>query len=301
MLASFVKTSLWVIGVTLLVSWALPGDLVPVRGWKFSLLTIGGGILFGVGATINGGCAFSTLTRLGGGDMGMTATLAGFLVGAGAYGVVAVAGLMATPVEIPAILSGQGSWRLPVTVALTMWMVWELVHLARSGGPGGWRQRLLAPRYRLSTAAALMGLSNAVLYTLVGVWPYTSLFGQTARYATTGAPPPETILWLMFATMIGGIGLSAWQGGRFSWQWRPHWKWAGYGTGGGLMGFGASMIPGGNDVLIMHGMPSLSPHAVPAFLAILFGVAVSLTVLRALRREIPRVDCGGDICRSDSG
>jgi uncharacterized membrane protein YedE/YeeE len=82
MLASFVKTSLWVIGVTLLVSWALPGDLVPVRGWKFSLLTIGGGILFGGGATINGGCAFSTLTRLGDGDMGMTATLAGFLVGA---------------------------------------------------------------------------------------------------------------------------------------------------------------------------------------------------------------------------
>ena len=63
------------------------------------------------------------------------------------------------------------------------------------------------------------------------------------------------------------------------------------------MGFGASMIPGGNDVLIMHGMPSLSAHAVPAFLAMLFGITVSLLSMRVLRREIPKIDCGGDICR----
>ena len=81
MLVSFFKTSLWVIGITLLVSWALPGEAV----------RIGGGVLFGIGATINGGCAFSTLPRLGGGDMGMVASLIGFLVGAGAYGVVASA------------------------------------------------------------------------------------------------------------------------------------------------------------------------------------------------------------------
>ena len=301
MLVSFFKTSLWVIGITLLVSWALPGEAVRIGGWQLSLLTIGGGVLFGIGATINGGCAFSTLTRFGGGDLGMVASLIGFLVGADAYGIVAGAGLMAEPVETQAILAGEGSWRLPVTGALALWMIWELVHLSRAAAAGGWRQRLLAPRYRMSTAAALMGLSNAVLYTLVGVWPYTRLFGQTARYAATGAPPPETILWLLFAAMIGGIGLSAWQGGRFRWQGRPQWRWIGYGTGGGLMGFGASMIPGGNDVLIMHGMPSLSPHALPAFLAILFGVAVSLTVLRALRRDIPRVDCGGDICRTGPG
>jgi uncharacterized membrane protein YedE/YeeE len=298
MLASFVKTSLWVIGVTLLVSWALPGEALQASGWKLSILTVAGGVLFGVGATINDGCAISTLTRLGGGEIGMVATLAGFLAGAGAYGVVAVAGLAATPVQIPALLSAEGSWRVPVTIALTAWMIWEVVHLTRTGIPGGWRQRLLVPHYRLSTAAALMGLSNAVLYTLVGVWPYTSLFGQTARYATTGAPPPEAILWLLFATMIGGIGLSAWQGGRFRWQGRPQWRWASNLAGGALMGFGASMIPGGNDVLIMHGMPSLSAHAVPAFLAMLFGITVSLLSMRVLRREIPKIDCGGDICRT---
>ena len=48
------------------------------------------------------------------------------------------------------------------------------------------------------------------------------------------------------------------------------------------MSLGAAMIRGGNDVLILHGIPSLSPHAVPAFLAMLVGIAVSLISKRAL-------------------
>ncbi len=68
------------------------------------------------------------------------------------------------------------------------------------------------------------------------------------------------------------------------------------------MGLGAAMIPGGNDVLILlHGIPSLSPHAVPAFLAMLVGIAVSLMGMRGLGRETPRIDCGGDICTTESG
>ena len=62
---------------------------------------------------------------------------------------------------------------------------------------------------------------------------------------------------------------------------------------------GAAMIPGGNDVLILHGIPSLSPHAVPAFLAMLAGIAGSLMGMRALGQGIPRIDCGGDICTAE--
>ncbi len=301
MLASFVKTALWVVGVTLLVAWALPADFVQMSGWKLSILTIGGGAMFGVGATVNGGCAFSTLTRLGSGNVGMVASLAGFLVGAGGYGVTTAAGLTAPMVETTAALSREGPWRLPVTVALALWMAWELFRLARSAGPGDGRQRVLASRYRLSTAAVLMGFSNAMLYAFIGVWPFTRLFGQAARHAATGTPPPPAILWLLFVALIGGIGLSAWQGRRFRWQWRPQRRWARHGAGGVLMGWGAAMIPGGNDVLILHGIPSLSPHAVPAFLAMLVGIAVSLMGMRALGRDIPRIDCGGDICKTEPG
>ena len=67
------------------------------------------------------------------------------------------------------------------------------------------------------------------------------------------------------------------------------------------MGLGAAMIPGGNDALILYGIPFLSPHAAPAFLAMLVGIAVSLMGLRALGEDIPRIDCAGDICTTESG
>jgi hypothetical protein len=301
MLASFAKTALWVAGITLLVTWAKPVDVAQPGGWTLSLLTIAGGIIFGVGATVNGGCAISTMTRLGAGELGMVVSLAGFLIGASAYGVSVSAGLIAASIETTAALSRAGAWRLPVTVTLALWMAWELTRLLRSAAPGGWRQRLLAPQYRMSTVALLMGVSNAVLYVLIGVWPYTQLFGQAARHAATDTPSPPAVLWLVFIAFICGIALSAWQSGRFRLRWRPHREWAGYGAGGLLMGLGAALIPGGNDVLILHGIPSLSPHAVPAFLAILVGIAVPLLSLGARGHEIAQINCGGDICRTESG
>jgi len=299
MLTSFVKTVAWVMGATLLAAWAVPIDFVKAGGWSVSVLSIVGGALFGIGATINGGCAFSTLTRLGCGNLGMMTSLMGFLIGGGLYGVLATAGLAPVNMEAVAGLASDGHWRAPVTFALTVWMAWESIRLLRSAGLAGWRQRLSASRYRLSTAALLMGLSNALLYAMIGVWPYTRLFGQAARHTASGSPPPPVILWILFVALICGVALSAWQGCRFHWRWRPQWRWVSYVIGGVLMGLGAATIPGGNDVLVLHGIPSLSPHAVPAFLSMLVGIAVSLAVMRAAGKEIPRIDCGSDICTTD--
>ena len=48
-------------------------------------------------------------------------------------------------------------------------------------------------------------------------------------------------------------------------------------TGGGLMAACANLIPGGNDVLPVYGLPSGSPHAIAAYAAM---VALILAVLR---------------------
>ncbi len=299
MLFSFVKAAMWVFGVTLIAAWVMPSDLLSQAGWQLSIMTVAGGFLFGIGATINGGCAFSTLTRLGGGNFGMLVSLAGFLAGAGIFGIAATAEFVPAIARAGMTLPSEGAWRLPVTLVALMWMTWELFRMARAVERRGWRKHLLSPHYRLSTAAMLMGTSNAILYALIGLWPYTRLFGQAANHVIVGSPPPLVDLWVLFLALIGGVGLSAWHSRRFTWQWRPQWQWVAFAIGGALMGLGAAMIPGGNDVLILHAIPSLSPHAVPAFVATLFGITMSLLAMRVFGQGFPDVDCGGDICIND--
>ena len=60
---------------------------------------------------------------------------------------------------------------------------------------------------------------------------------------------------------------------------------------GFFMGLGSCLVPGGSTTLVLTGIPSLSPHAVPAYGAILIGVGVTLL----LTRSPMRVRCTGDV------
>ena len=78
----------------------------------------------------------------------------------------------------------------------------------------------------------------------------------------------------------------------------PSFSWARYLVGGLLMGLGAAMVPGGNDVLVLHSIPGLSPHAAPAYGAMIAGIAAVLIMMRLIQGETMTVDCSGDICVS---
>ena len=78
MLFSFAKTILWVLAISLPLIWLLPGARASGSGWAISVSILAGGFLFGVGAALNGGCAFSTLWKLGDGQLRMLLTLGSF-------------------------------------------------------------------------------------------------------------------------------------------------------------------------------------------------------------------------------
>lgn len=299
MIASFVKSSMWVMGATLLITLFVPVDVMMTVGKELSLLTLVGGLVFGVGATINGGCAFSTLTRLGGGNMGMLVSLIGFVTGAALLELIPLGNFSPMAMDTQTGMSLLSSWHLPLAIALSVWMIWELAKLRHSFSPSGWKNKVTAAHYRLSTAALLMGVSNAILYVLVGAWPYTYVLGHAARSSVTGGMIPAVIYWLLFAALVVGVFLSAWQGHRFRLTLAPNRQWLSYLFGGALMGAGAGFIPGGNDVLMFQGLPSLSPHALPAFVAMMIGIALTLTLMRLLGQNIPTIDCGNDICSID--
>jgi hypothetical protein len=47
-------------------------------------------------------------------------------------------------------------------------------------------------------------------------------------------------------------------------------------------------------------LPGLSPHALPAFVALLFGISVTLLLMRLLTGKTAKVLCTDDICRIEN-
>ncbi len=157
-----------------------------------------------------------------------------------------------------------------LAVGFGVWAIYEAVRLWRTREPGAsLRDLVLARRYRLSTAAMLMGLTGAALFLLFGPFGYTATFELLIeRTFGTGVAPPSTTRWLLLVAVLAGMLISTLLRGSFKLDLRPQPAWLLNFSGGMLMGFGTALAPGGNDALVMYGIPTLSPYALPTYLAL---------------------------------
>jgi hypothetical protein len=147
----------------------------------------------------------------------------------------------------------------------------------------------------------LIGLSGAVLVLLVGPFGYTSTFEVIIeRLLGTGAAPPSTTRWVLLTAVLAGMLISTLQRGSFRLDLHPRRAWLLNFAGGMLMGFGAALAPGGNDALVMYGVPSLSPYALPTYAALIAGVAGGLLLLRAVAGLQPKVEFRNDVFIADN-
>src|SRR6516165_11417909 len=89
MFACIFKSMLWVFVLTVPFLMLMPTAGARLTGWQLSIGTLFGGFVFGLGAAINGACAFSTLARLADGQLRMLGTLCGFIVGVVSYAALA--------------------------------------------------------------------------------------------------------------------------------------------------------------------------------------------------------------------
>ena len=294
-LGSFAKTALWAMIVAIPIAWLWPDRTVPVQGYAFSLSAVAGGFLFGLGAALNGGCTFSTLGHLADGCLWMFATLIGFCAGIAGWRY--AADVMLIPPAAPLMIKmTQPGLLATLCLLLWLWACWELRRLWRSRSPDlNWRQRLCAERYPLAAAALVLGVSSGLLYTLHGSWTYTTVFkGEVEAIMKAKAGPPTLLLWL-FVAVFAGMVLSSWTRGSFRLRWRG--EWPRHFFAGLLMGIGGAIVPGGNDELILRAIPALSPHALPAYLALLAGITCALLALRIARRKFSGMGLSGGSAR----
>ncbi len=284
---SFLKASFWVFGLAAIAGTLTDG--IAMRHWPMSTTGVLGGLIFGLGAGANGACSFSTLVRLGDGHVVMLFTLAGWPLG--------MAGVHLIWPDLhpsPTLAQGAPVWFL---VAIGPWMLWQGLHILRRLRAEGWGQ-LRAAQWPLSLSVTLLAMANFGLLSLGSTWSFTSTMLCTVGAAPLSGCANGTLLWLVSGAAIFGMVGSAALRGSFRLRRIRAAAALRHGMAGIAMGAGAALIPGGNDGLILFALPALSPHALPSWVAIIIGVALALTLMRATGRPIPAIRCEGDICRA---
>lgn len=300
-LASFGKSVFWVLAIIVPLIWLNPSLATSMNGFALSASSLIGGFVFGAGAALNGGCAFSTLARLAEGHLRMLVTLGGFALGV----LISVEALSSVPLSRPVLSAPLIGSLAPhagaVVFLLWGWALWELRRLwLTRPSKLPFRELVFVRQYRLSTAAALMGLANGLLYLFHGAWTYTGALRQGVEGLVTATQAPAPIRLSLFAAVFLGMLLSTWQRGSFCLRWRPRMGWSVNVLAGVLMGTGAVLIPGGNDALILYGIPSFSSHALPAYLAMLGGIATAILIMQRLTGIQMRIDCQSDMCVTEA-
>lgn len=234
---------------------------VPALHWGFAV----GGLLFGVGAAINGACSISTATRLASGDMAMLLTMLGWPAG---WALVVLSGIQVTHTTH----GFQPGWSCAFIV-VGLLVVALMVH---------WK----APqRWRLWWGISLVGVLSGILFLFQPNWSPSDFVRDVALSAThadkTRLPIPERILIL--ATMLLGMFAGAWKYGRFHWAWPTILAARRHFPAGLFMGAGSALALGGNDFQILLGLPGLSIAALTATVGMLLGIGVTMTLKRRLQ------------------
>ena len=270
-----------VVGAHLLMAAGLVQ--IPVRPFRW-LANVIGGLGFGVGMVLSGGCSGSTWYRIGEGAVGAWVILLGFAIGATTASVGALAGAREW-LQRPEIRSGDAPPTLASWLGLSPWIVivlllvvggWWLARGTREPEHGKWP-------WPLSGAAVGVLIAVGWWTSTLGGRPVGITFavntGQLFTYPLVGYP--NQVTWSM--ALLLGVPLGALAGalhaGDFRWKLPPGWSLVKIFGGGLLMGAAALVADGCNITQGLTNSATLSLGSLVAFASMGAGAWLTLWTL----------------------
>jgi len=256
-LTALAETALWVAG-GILIARAIGALPMLPNGFPLSPWAILGGVLLGLGAYLNGACLFGAIARFGSGDWLQMFAPLGFYVGlisfvplfhmgiAHAQPSTAFAPMSTIAISLAVLFSAYFAWRL-----------WQIFGAAQHPLPR--LHRVWQPH----EATLLIGVAFVVLLVTFGFWTYTDLLVDISQHKVRNVG----LRIALFIALFVGAALGGWTAGRFKLKAFGVRPLISSSVGGLLMGWGGALTPGGNDWLILVGMPLLWPYAWVAVLA----------------------------------
>ena len=132
-------------------------------------------------------------------------------------------------------------------------------------------------------ATTVIGITFFFTLLLVGAWSYTDVLTELARTRMAGSLIERTLL--LVALLLGAI-LGGWTAGLLHNTRISVMQVIRCFIGGMLMGWGSLLIPGGNDGLILVGMPLLWLYAWIAFVTMCISIGVMILAQKALTHPV---------------
>jgi uncharacterized membrane protein YedE/YeeE len=224
---------------------------IPVRPLRW-LSNIVGGLLFGVGIILSGGCSGSTWYRVGEGAIGAWVVLLGFALGATAAGV-GILSPVRTLLQKPTVTVGDGGApTLANIVGLSPWIVIAVIIVLG----GIW---LIRGQREPEHGKWPWPVTGAAVGVMIAVGWWASAFGDRPVGITFAANTghlltyplvgyPNRVTWSMLMALGVPIGafVAAWTTDQFRWKLPAGWSLVKIFAGGLLMGAGALVAEGCN-------------------------------------------------------
>ena len=220
------------------------------QGWSPLGYLVPAAMLFGIGTYVNGACVFGSVGHFGNGhiDFGFT-----FL---GVFAVLYIESLFGLLPERPPISASLPLGPVLLAIALSAILALRLGVSLRS--ESNFR--------RLTLAMAAIGITFTILAVLAPRFSITTSVGSIVTIPVAGA--------VTSVCMFGGSIVSArLRQRRFMLAWPTIEDIVRRTLGGILMGLGALLIPGGNDTLLMVGLPMGAWQAALAYVLFVASVA----------------------------
>ena len=241
---SFLECAAWSALIFIAVILMGSSALAHASAYELGLIPIIGGGVFGLGALVNGACAFGSVARLAGGDLSYLAMPPAFLLGA-------FLAVDRWPPE-PLLADQTEVSIIAILIALTPFALWRFVTAIKAARDRGAIRSVRQPVWRPAFAVFVIASVNAGALLLLGPWPFTSQLLEVTRDGMGDLVRLAVTLAFVLGAIAGGVTAR-----RFRLLY-PDLKGLGRRlTGGALMGIGAALIPGGNDRLVLVDLPLL--------------------------------------------
>lgn len=242
-------------------------------------LFVVGALIYGLGAGINGGCALGTLNKLFSGQLDFAGTLIGLAAGMSGF----FYGLNTRVFDGPQVLMDGGAMYARVAFGLIAMML--LIFIWFGDKPlietapllPSLQQLLFAPRTRGVLSIMLLGGASGLLYLSLGQsWDYSRFMRDLIESRLPGQSQGMVLIAaLPTLGLVGGMALAAVLSGGYKLLPPRPAVFPIKIAGGALMGFGAGFLAGGNDTLLLYGVPSAALHA-PLALGLIIGCLCAL-------------------------